>query len=218
MQTGVDAAEESSVETRESTSSADCDSPKKMMAHRSRTPQTRVLPTLVAFLVLLGLSQSADARPRPKRSSQSFEANKQFGLGIMVGVPSGLSGKYYLSEDTALDFGLGLYGRYGRDSYDRALHLHIDHLWHPFVLAKPDAFWMPLYLGVGARILDHRDDRDFLDDMHLGIRAPIGIMIDFTNVPLDIFLELALVVDVLHDGNHSYSDINLALGIRYYFE
>lgn len=185
-----------------------------------RARRSALLPRLLAvaiFAAFLSTAFAAEARPRPKRSTASFEANKTFGLGLMVGVPSGLSGKYYLSKDTALDFGLGLYGRYGRDSYNRALHLHVDHLWHPVVLAKPDAFWVPLYFGVGARLLDHRSDRGFSDDTHLGVRAPLGILMDFTNVPLDIFLELALVVDIIHDGNHGYSDLNLSLGLRYYF-
>jgi hypothetical protein len=171
-----------------------------------------VLAFVAAFAMLVSQASLSEARPRPKRNSKSFEANKTFGLGLMVGVPSGLSGKYYLSQDTALDFGVGVFGRYGRD-----LHLHLDFLWHPVVLASPEAFWMPLYFGVGGRMLDHQDNRDFVDDSHLGIRAPLGIMFDFNNVPLDIFLELALVVDLIHDGNHGYSDVNLSLGLRYYF-
>ena len=47
------------------------------------------------------LDRLADARPRPSRGG-SFEANKTFGLGLMIGAPSGLSGKYFLSKDTAL--------------------------------------------------------------------------------------------------------------------
>ena len=176
-----------------------------------------VLAIVAALTMLVSQIGTTEARPRPKRNSKSFEANKEFGLGIMLGVPSGLAGKYYLSQDTALDFGLGFYGNYGRDRYDNAFNLHIDHLWHPVVLASPEAFWMPLYFGVGARLLDHRGNRDFVDDLHLGVRAPLGIMIDFNNIPLDIFMELALVVDLLTDGDHGYSDVNLSLGVRYYF-
>ena len=173
---------------------------------------------LAVFTMLVSQVATTEARPRPKRNTQQFEANKGFGLGIMLGVPTGLTGKYYLSSDTALDFAVGTYGRYGRDQFDNALHVHADFLWHPFVLASPEPFWMPLYFGIGGRLLDHgRDNRDFADDTHLGVRAPLGIMMDFNNIPLDIFLELALVVDFFHDGNHGYSDVNLSLGIRYYF-
>ncbi len=177
-----------------------------------------LLSTIATVFLMVSVTSTMEARPRPKRNTKKFESNKTFGLGLMIGVPSGLSGKYYLSSDTALDFAVGSYGNYGRDRYHDAWHLHMDFLWHPFVLASPEAFWLPLYVGVGARLLDHRYDRDFADDLHLGVRAPIGLMIDFNNIPLDIFMELALVVDLLHDDNHGYSDVNLSLGIRYYFE
>jgi len=139
-----------------------------------------------------------------------FEANKEFGLGFMFGVPTGLSGKYYVSKSTALDFGIGAWGRRSGDR-DR-LHLHADFLWHPVVIGKTRHFWVPLYFGVGGRFLDHGND-----DGHFGIRVPGGIMLDFERTPIDIFLEFAFVFDVVaHDGAES-SDFNGALGIRYYF-
>jgi hypothetical protein len=134
----------------------------------------------------------------------------------MFGAPTGLSGKYYLGDDTALDFGLGYYYRF---RYDDAFHAHMDFLWHPVVLASPRAFWLPLYFGVGGRVLQHGRARDYDEHTHLGVRAPIGIDFDFNNVPLDIFLEFAFVFDFLVDrGDHGYADFSGAFGIRYYFE
>ncbi|MCP4447378.1 MAG: hypothetical protein GY811_18820 [Myxococcales bacterium] len=177
----------------------------------------------LALAIVAGLTMfvaqvaTSKARPRPTRNSKQFEANKGFGLGLMLGEPTGLTGKYYLSKDTALDFAIGRYGRYGRDQFDNALHIHVDFLWHPVVLADPPAFWLPLYFGVGGRLLDHyRNDRDFSDDVHLGVRAPLGIMMDFNTIPLDIFLEVALIVDLIQD-DHGYADLNTLLGARYYF-
>jgi hypothetical protein len=89
---------------------------------------------LVSVVLALGVGSAdlADARPRP-RAGKSFEANKTFGLGLMLGAPSGLSGKYFLSSDNALDFGVGAIGYYrGRSG----LHLHLDYLWHPVSLAS----------------------------------------------------------------------------------
>ncbi len=160
------------------------------------------------------MPSSAEAsRPKPKRSKGGeFEANKGFGIGLQIGVPTGVTGKYYLSVDTALDFAVGNY--YRRSG--RGINFHADFLWHPLVLGKTDSIWVPFYLGIGARILDHNRDRDD-QDLHFGVRAPFGIAIDFTNVPIDIFLELALVLDVVQDGDHNLTDFNLALGMRYYF-
>ena len=181
-----------------------------MTRHRISTFASVVVTALIAFAI----ATPAHARPRPATQS-SFEANKDFGLGLMVGAPSGLAGKVYLSSDTALDFGVGVYHEF---RYHDGIHAHMDFLWHPAVLAKADPFWLPIYFGVGGRVLDHDDYRDdYNDGTHIGIRGPIGIMMDFNNVPLDIFLELALVADVIVDNDHKYVDLSGALGIRYYF-
>lgn len=159
--------------------------------------------------ILLTTVPAAEARPRPRASK--FEANKSFGLGIMLGAPTAISGKYFLSSDTAIDFGVGAYYRYrDRDG----LHLHADFLWHPAVLTKAEAFWLPIYFGVGGRYLDHNDHG------HLGVRVPVGLAFDFTNVPLDVFLELAVVIDLLFgDGGEGDfdGDFGGAVGIRYWF-
>jgi hypothetical protein len=178
------------------------------------------IASLIAALIVVTVAPPpADARPRPQRGASDFRANKEFGLGIMLGDPTGLAGKYYLSADTALDFGLGYGGYYyGRGRY--GFHAHMSFLWHPVVLAKPDPFWLPLYVGVGGRFLE----RGYFDDRYerrprLGVRVPGGIMMDFNNVPIDIFAELALVVDFIapRDRYRGYAGINGAIGLRYYF-
>lgn len=172
--------------------------------------------TVVAGFVVVGFvlaSTPADARPRPAGHHAKFEANKEFGLGFMFGVPTGLSGKWYLSRDTALDFGLGVWGR--RRGYRDSLHIHADFLWHPVVLAKAQPFWVPLYFGVGGRWVAF--DNDFGNSGYLGVRVPGGIMLDFQNVPIDIFFEIAFVLDVIVPNNADHADFNGAIGLRYYF-
>jgi hypothetical protein len=168
------------------------------------------LAALAAALAVVCMAAPAEARPRPQ--SSSFSANKTFGLGIMVGAPTAISGKYYLGADTAVDFGVGVIRGFRRDG----LHLHADFLWHPATLVTAEPFVMPFYLGIGGRIADFEDDLDDDGDFNLGVRAPIGLMLDFNNVPLDVFFELALVIDFIgYDGVDA--DFNGALGVRYYF-
>ena len=201
-----------------------------------RGRHARRLPLLLAIALAGAGSHAmlsavdAEARPRPTRHrTSSFEANKTFGLGIMLGAPTGLSGKYYLGADTALDFGVGtIYGYRDR----RGLHIHADYLWHPLSLASADAFELPLYFGIGGRLLHgdrcYRYDRDdcdyyYRDYTALGVRGPLGIALDFNRVPLDVFFELALVLDFLvdrddrYDNDALYLDLNGAIGVRYYF-
>ena len=164
-------------------------------------------------MLVMGPSAAAQGRSRPHASS--FSANKTFGLGIMLGAPTGLSGKYYLSAATAIDFGFGVIEGFGRDG----IHAHADFLWHPAVLATTPPFVLPIYFGVGGRLFSFdrgnpNDNND--DDFALGVRVPGGIMMDFNNVPLDIFFELVFVLDFISSGNAD-ADINGAIGVRYYF-
>jgi hypothetical protein len=163
------------------------------------------------FLLTLDPGE-AEARPRPRRG-EGFEANKTFGLGLMIGFPTGLSGKYFVSSDGAFDFGVGLIGGRNRDG----LHLHFDYLWHPVTLVKTEPFYLPLYFGLGARLFDWEDD-DNDDDFNVGLRVPVGVAFDFNNVPLDIFLELVFVLDFETDRGDTDADFNGAAGIRYWFQ
>lgn len=179
---------------------------------------------LLALSMIVGLaamSNTADARPRPAGGirGKSFEANKEFGLGLELGSPAGLSAKYFLSEDNALQFGLGWYNGYYRDFF--GFHLYMDYLWHPVSLVSASAFELPLFVGVGGQFLSFEDrrDRDIYDEgFGFGVRVPVGIAFDFNNVPLDIFLQ---VVPTLHFYSR-YEDragfwISGSIGIRYWF-
>lgn len=183
--------------------------------HRATRPH-RLAAALAGLALFAVALPEADARSRPRRAS-SFSANKEFGLGLMIGHPTGLSGKYYLSADTAVDFGLGVVGGYGHRS---GLHLHADFLWHPAVLVTQSSFVMPLYFGVGGRFWDFDDDRDdrYDDDTALGVRVPLGIALDFNNVPLDVFFELAFVLDFFVNDGGAHGGLAGAIGVRYYFQ
>lgn len=175
----------------------------------------KVLLALATALTLAATSVGvdvADARPRP-RKGRKFVANKTFGLGLMIGAPTAISGKWFYGSSTAIDFGVGVFRRWrDRDG----LALHVDHLWHPVSLAGNPTFELPLYIGIGGRLIDF----DGGGGDALGVRVPVGIAFDFNNVPLDVFVELALVVDTFVDyaGDDDFDgDLNFALGARYWF-
>jgi hypothetical protein len=181
---------------------------------RSALALVAALGTIVAVL------PEADARPRPVGRAKRFSANKTFGLGIMLGAPSGLSGKYFLGPDTAIDFGVGIirYRPYDRGR-DGNVHIHADFLLHPVSLASVEPFELPLYFGLGARVWDFDDDENNDDGFAIGVRAPVGIAFDFNNVPLDVFVELALVLDFFVSYRDQLGiDFNGAVGVRYYFQ
>ena len=93
----------------------------------------------------------------------------------------------------------------------RVLFIHIDYLYHFYnVFETPN---IPLYLGVGGRIKLKNNEHN--SDMRLGVRVPFGIAYQFSEVPVDVFLEIAPVLDLNPSTSGS---INGAIGVRYYFK
>lgn len=180
----------------------------------------RMLLVLGALMICAG---TADARRRRVMGGEKYVANGKFGLGLELGAPFGLNGKYFLTDSTALNFGIGeVYDNYydNRDGFN----LYIDHLWHPFLLTNQPAFQLPFYVGVGVRLWDFDDRRDRFNDnngLAFGIRVPIGIAFDFNKVPLDIFVQFTPVLDLItgYGGNDGINDhLEFSVGIRYWFD
>jgi len=127
-----------------------------------------------------------------------------FGLGVIVGEPTGISAKKWLGHDTALDFAAA-WSFQGQNSFT----LHADYLLHRFGLIDIEAKRLPVYFGVGGRI----KFRDVNDD-ELGARFPIGVNYHFAGVPLDAFLEAVPILQLLPNTELEF---NAALGVRYFF-
>jgi hypothetical protein len=175
---------------------------------------------LAAALVALTLAALPAARAEAA-------PGRPFGLGIVVGEPTGLTAKLYLNQPFALQFGAGFIDTFnGNDGF----HLNFDFIWHPAVVARDAAFTMPFYLGVGGRFWDRGYDYyyqgiHYVDhDSAFGVRVPFGLLMDFTRVPLDLYFELALVVDLVYFDKtygpyHDFSRVgwNGGIGLRYYF-
>ena len=154
----------------------------------------------------------AAAAPRRARAEGG-----PFGLGLIIGSPTGLSLKYYLGESgNAIDGAIGF-----AFVSSNGIHVHADYLWHPLMLTSDPSFKLPLHVGVGVRLLDHDRGRDGDDDVHVALRVPVGITFDFTQIPLDVFLEFALILDFHGDegdnGDTIDLDLNAGVGVRYYF-
>jgi hypothetical protein len=177
----------------------------------------------VALIALCFAGSTADARGRRSfnNGGSRYQSNGKFGLGIELGAPSGLNGKLFLSPSTALNFGVGwLYDNYYRDG--DGLYLYLDHLWHPAVLTENPTFKLPFYIGVGGAFWSYNDRRDRINDRYsaVGLRVPFGLAFDFNNVPLDIFVQITLVVDIfLNDNRDRFGPgFEGSVGIRYWFD
>ncbi|MGB6033789.1 MAG: hypothetical protein WBG01_17770 [Bacteroidota bacterium] len=134
---------------------------------------------------------------------QSDAQNKDFGAGIILGEPTGISAKYWVSTVNALDAGVAW--AFTRKGF---FHIHADYLWHfPDVIESTERF--VLYAGVGGR-LGFEDDRT-----RLGVRIPGGISFWLRGAPIDIFLEVAPILELIPSTKLTG---NGGLGIRYFFD
>lgn len=122
------------------------------------------------------------------------------GLGIMLGEPTGASVKVWNGERTAFDIGAAwsLAGR------GQALHMHSDFLFHSWF---EDTENLAFYFGIGGRVIFDRN-------ANAGVRLPIGLNYVFEDIPFDLFIEAAPILDVTPDPEFAG---NGAVGIRYYF-
>jgi len=166
-----------------------------------------------APLMLLGIAGRAaeatdtdatNATPAITMSQSSSHSEGRFGAGLILGEPTGASLKYWLNDTMALDGAVGW-------SFHREtdLHLHSDVLWHKFDLFSVPEGRLPLYFGVGARVKFRDHDHD-----QVGIRLPVGVSYIFEKIPVDIFLEVAPIIDFTPAVRGGFS---AGIGARYWF-
>ncbi len=141
---------------------------------------------------------------------------RKFGLGVIIGEPTGISAKLWTSNNNAFAFGLGWSmggDRFGRwhDGYYKGgsrVHIHMDYLWHAFgVIHSTERF--PLYYGIGGRINSGAGYNS-----SVAVRGVFGIAWLPRETPIDIFLEL---VPSLQLTSSTGFGIDASLGSRYYF-
>jgi len=160
-------------------------------------------------VALLSVCAYADDAPLSTSSSSGLhnftdDMAGRFGLGVIFGEPTGVSLKYFVTDTLAIDGGLGWTFNNNTD-----VHLHADALWHNFDLIPVEEGKLPIYFGVGARlkIIDNADDR-------FGIRIPVGIAYMFEHLPMDVFFEVAPVLDLTPSTRGGFT---AGVGCRWWF-
>lgn len=157
-------------------------------------------------LSLLVLGSMVLARPSlvHGQDDPNLSLDKKFGVGLMLGEPTGASFKYWLSDVAAID---GVVGISLDDDEDFAVHA--DYLYHLNDVIELDENRMTVYFGGGPRF-KARDRRDDL----FGIRTVGGVAYIFDDVPVDVFFEAGPIFDVSPDFDVRYT---VGIGARYWF-
>ena len=126
-----------------------------------------------------------------------------FGVGAIVGEPSGVSVKYWIDKTTAFDAAC---------AWSLADHspfqFHADYLIHGPSLSSDSKGSLPWYYGIGGRV------KNINNKSHIGVRVPVGVTYLLAEAPIDIFGEITPVLDLKPSINLNW---NAAIGVRYYF-
>lgn len=138
-----------------------------------------------------------------------------FGFGLILGDPTGLSLKIWTSNDNAFHLYVG-------SSYFGKVRLGGDYLWH---FDSFNSSVVKLYTGLGLVVgfgngsglwyKSHKDNFYYWDDDAVGIaaRGILGLNIIPRNSPIEIFLEVAPLVGLSPNFG---VNIDAAVGFRYY--
>lgn len=148
------------------------------------------LPILLTFLFL-----SVDVRA------------ESFGLGAVIGDPTGLSAKMWLDQVHAIDgaFAWSLNG-------PSALHVQSTYLVHDLSFFHLGRHPMNLYYGAGGRLSSYSGNSK--SGLGIAARAPVGVSYQFRNPSVELFGELAAILELVPSTNVF---INLGIGGRFYF-
>lgn len=153
-----------------------------------------IKPILFGIIILVFISISS-----PETMAQS---KGEKGIGLMIGDPTGISFKNWTSSKTAFDLGAA----WSLEN-NGGISIHGDYLWHNWFDVDKGNF--AFYYGIGARARFVEDQ-----DSNIGVRIPLGVNYLFTDAPLDLFIEIAPIVDLIPDTDANGDG---AIGIRYYF-
>ena len=127
---------------------------------------------------------------------------KSFGVGIIAGEPTGLSFKYFMSQETAIDLAVA-WSFTGKGSF----HLHGDFLWHIPEIFKVSAGKFFFFFGAGAYFKIEEQGK-------MGIRIPVGLSYMFEKAPVDIFIEIAPLMCLYPETRLG---LNGGIGVRFFF-
>lgn len=133
------------------------------------------------------------------------------GIGLQIGEPTGLSGKFWLSSRNAIDVVLGW-----NVISDRFI-IQAGYLWHfPQPVTSGD---FALYVGVGALAgggTFRPDHPNYPGESYvfLGGRVPLGLEYIFAGAPIGLYAELDPIVRLLPGVGLG---IGGGIGCRFYF-
>jgi len=128
-------------------------------------------------------------------------ADGDLGVGVILGEPTGLTAKLYLSSNDAVDLAASWSFR------SELIYLHADYIRHfPKALGR-DLEPLVLYAGIGGLV-------QLSNNPVVGARFPVGINFFLDDAPFEFFLELGPALLIVPETDFDFTG---GIGVRYYF-
>lgn len=179
-----------------------------------------------------GSSSSSQQRSSSGGGGSSFSSysggggvapmGKTFGVGLQLGAPTAITGKFMLTPESGLVIGLGAgYGFF----FDPALSLHVDYLYHPSVLFQNEGVKLSWFIGGGGWLGLYQGRRYnyvvpgynygvYGSPLFLAVRIPIGLSLALQSIPLEFYLEGVPAISIFPVISFG---LGFAGGARFYF-
>ena len=166
------------------------------------------------IVALLALTLSAGAQtPVNNAMARTGRVNSEhtggpFGIGIGLGAPTGVTGKRWLGDWSAIQFSAG--GDIGVFN-DFAAVVDYVFQFRPFDTGDPDVS-VPLHIGAGVNVGGNLYE-NVTGVWRVGPRGVIGLSVMIKSLPIDIYVETAPTVYVVDTFGISMDG---QIGIRHY--
>ncbi len=131
-----------------------------------------------------------------------------FGVGILIGDPTAFSFKGHLGNDHYFDVALA----YNTGEAD-GIYTHGSYIIENQGVFQIEEELLNLYYGVGGRLFV-ADTKKHDDEVHLGLRVPVGINYYLKDPSVEFFGEISANMNLTPETEF---DLDVSLGARYWF-
>src|SRR5689334_20375013 len=100
---------------------------------------------MIKKIILCSLSGIVWAASPAIAMTSRVGSAEDVGVGIQLGQPMGVTGKYWMSSTTAVDAAAGYH-------FNSNFDMHADYLWHSFSSFEVQNGRLPFYFGMGGRV------------------------------------------------------------------
>ncbi len=160
--------------------------------------KTKLLITLLALCFTAAVSTVR---------GQDMSTSGKFGIGSQVTSPAGVNVIGWLTDNAAISS----VASFSLSDNNSSFYLHADYQMHKrYYTPNWDVGFLTYYYGVGGRYIWREAA---LDESFFGVRLPGGVNFSFTELPFDIYMEMAPVFEVAPDFAFDFSG---GIGFRYY--